>query len=131
MTAANDLGRTVLLVSPTCAPTFAGIGWWRELTGILRATYPTADFATVLDCGPLPGMALAAIRGGVTNIWINTEAATLDRIAAIAEQAGCSVEIGAEVALDLFEAPNPDTACRKALGKDHGDTEAGGVPRGK
>lgn len=130
LTAARQLAAPVRLLSPEAAPGFAGIGWWRAMVDVLRAEFPDTVFTAVLDCGPSPGMALAAIRARVGPLRLNLEAAMAARIAGIAEQAEIRVECDGEETLDLLGAPDPGTLCRKALEKGLGDTEAGGAASG-
>lgn len=86
--AALAAGATVL-ESPPAAAAHQGIGWWRELLAVLAAEH--GSFDSVLDCGPFPGLALAAIRDGIPCIRLDAPGAVLDRVRAIARQAGVRV----------------------------------------
>lgn len=77
------------LESPPGAAGHQGIGWWREMLAVLATEF--APFDSVLDCGPFPGLALAAIRDGIPCIRVDAPAGTRAKIAAIAEQAGVRV----------------------------------------
>lgn len=71
----------------------AGIGWWREMLKILRDEFPHREFDTLLDCGPAPGLALAALRAGIDHVAVNTDADTLEKLRAIAAQLGARVAV--------------------------------------
>lgn len=114
LTAARDTGTAVTLLSPPASQ--AGIGWWRELVRLLAEDFPEVSFEVVLDCGPAPGLALAAIRAGLGPIRLNCNSVMLTKIASIAEQAGTRAESGAGDALDLLGVPDPGLHCREALG---------------
>lgn len=104
--AARRAGQAVTLVSPPALS--VGVGWWRE---ILNETGAEG----ILDCGPSPGLALAAIRVGIRRLWLDADDAMLAKIASIAEQAGGSATKGQEVAIDLLGEPDPGAAVGEAL----------------
>lgn len=114
LTAAAELDKAVMLVSPVMAGAFAGIGWWRELVCLMTEEFPRIPLSAVLDCGPAPGLALAAIRAGIGHVWLDVEPAMAAKIASIAEQAGARVDRGT-VTLDLLGVPEPGPACREVL----------------
>jgi hypothetical protein len=68
----------------------AGIGWWREMLKLLNAEFGT--FEAVLDCGPAPGLALAALRAGIPRIEVEASPEILEKLQAIARQMGARVE---------------------------------------
>lgn len=76
-------GRPVELVSPPGAALFHGVGWWKALAAILRAEFPDASFTARLDCGPAPGLALAALRVGVTHVAVDAPPDVLARLRAM------------------------------------------------
>jgi hypothetical protein len=98
----------VLLVSPPALS--VGVGWWREIQKAVGCE-------GVFDCGPSPGMALAALRAGIRQLWLDAEPATLAKIAGIAEQAGGRAELGGKVALDLLGVPDAGAAIREVLSR--------------
>lgn len=69
---------------------FAGIGWWREVLNILESEHPGVD--AVLDCGPAPGLALAALRAGIRRVAVRAEPDVLAKLQAIAKVLGATVE---------------------------------------
>lgn len=70
----------------------AGIGWWREVLRLLRAEFPDRPFVAVLDCGPFPGLALAALRDGIPHVAVTAPADVLAKLQTIAAQTGARVE---------------------------------------
>ncbi len=78
-----------MLESPPGAAGHHGIGWWREVLAVLAAEF--GRFDSVLDCGPFPGLALAAIRDGIPCIRVDAAPETVAKIRAIADQAGVRV----------------------------------------
>lgn len=70
----------------------AGIGWWREMLRLLRAEFPQVPFTAVLDCGPAPGLALAALRAGIDHIAVEAPVEVMAKLVAIAERMGARVE---------------------------------------
>lgn len=68
----------------------AGIGWWREMLRLLHEEF--TGFEAVLDCGPAPGLALAALRAGIPHIEVEASPEVLEKLQAIAAQLGARVE---------------------------------------
>jgi hypothetical protein len=83
--------REITLLSAPDAGIYAGPGWWTALIEAARAAVPGARFSSVLDCGDDPGAAMAAIRAGVEAVVFTGRADVAERLAAIAEAAGCRV----------------------------------------
>jgi len=69
--AAANADRPVRLQSPPGAAGQHGIGWGLALTRALATEFPELEFEAVLDCGDAPGLALAALRAGVTRVRVN------------------------------------------------------------
>lgn len=70
----------------------AGIGWWRALLRRLHEEFPDRPFEEVLDCGPAPGLALAALRAGIKRIEVDADPAMLVKLQAIADQLGARLD---------------------------------------
>ena len=104
--AVREVAPQALLVSPPALS--VGVGWWRE---VLKA----ADCEGVLDCGPSPGLALAALRAGIRHVWLDADPSTLAKIAAIAQQVGGRAELRGKVALDLLGVADARAALRQAV----------------
>jgi len=83
---------TVILESPRGAAGWQGIGWWREILRRLTAEFPEIAFDAVLDCADCPGLALAALRAGITAVRLEAPAEVLAAIADIAGQLDARVE---------------------------------------
>ena len=86
LAAAHAGAETVMLISPPL--TQAGLGWWRELLGMVRAEFPHARFEAAADCGPSAGLALAALRDGLGPIVADVPPDVLHKLDDIARQRG-------------------------------------------
>ena len=121
LAAAAELGVKVTLLSAPGAAGYVGPGWFRAVIEQARAVYPDADVTAVLDCGDMPGHALAALRDGVAAIRFSGD--TADKIADIAAQYGALVIAERPEALDLAEVERSrrdlGRACREWL-ETHG-----------
>ena len=119
--AAAELGVAVTLISAKGAAGYAGPSWFRAVVEQARAGHPEVDVTAVLDCGDMPGYALAALRDGIVAIRFSGD--TADKIADIAAQCGAQVIAERPEALDLaaVERKGRDLvrACREWL-ETHG-----------
>ncbi len=119
LAAAGELDLPVTLLSAPSAAGYAGPGWFRSVVEQACAAHPDTQVTAVLDCGDYSGLALAALREGVTAIRFSGD--TADKIADIAGQYGAQVIAGRPEALDLavIERKGWDTvrACREWLEK--------------
>ena len=97
--AAGELGLPVTLLSAFAAAGYAGPGWFRAVMEQARAAHPDVEVMAVLDCGEFSGLALGALRDGVTAIRFSGN--TLAKIADIAGQYGAAVIAERPQALDL------------------------------
>ena len=93
-------GRGVTLLSAPGATLYAGCGWWRALVDTARARYPDVPCSDVLDCADATGMALAALRIGVTRVVLWPDAPGRSAAVAIAEALGGFVLPAAPAAND-------------------------------
>lgn len=84
-------GRPIRLVSPAAAAGYHGIGWWRALVAELARDFPDVTFDAVLDCGSAAGLALEALRAGVTDILLAAPPSTLKAVGEIATALGARV----------------------------------------
>jgi hypothetical protein len=111
----------VTLLSATGAAGYAGPSWFRAVVDEARATHPDVEVTAVLDCGDMPGHALAALRDGVAAIRFSGDTAA--KIADIAAQYGALVIAERPEALDLAESERSrrdlGRACRDWL-ETHG-----------
>lgn len=119
LAAADALSCPLILLSAPDSAAAAGPAWFRSLVEQARSDHPEAAPTAVLDCGRLPGYALAALREGVRAIRYDGPAR--DRIADIAAQYGATVLEQRPDSLDLgeVEASGGDlqAACREWLGE--------------
>ena len=117
LAAAAELGVPVTLISAPSAAGYAGPSWFRAVVDEARAAYPAVDVTAVLDCGDMPGYALAALRDGVAAIRFSGDTAA--KIADIAAQYGAQVIAERPEALDLAwverSRRNLERACREWL----------------
>jgi len=121
LAAAAELGVAVTLISAKGAGGYAGPGWFRAVVEQARAAQPDVEVTAVLDCGDMPGYALAALRDGAAIIRFSGDTAA--KIADIAAQYGALVIAERPEALDLAwverSRRNPERACREWL-ETHG-----------
>ena len=109
--AAAAAGAPITLISACGAAAFAGPGWFQGLVAALRREWPDTGISAILDCGDMPGHALAALRHGIDTIRYNGPAAA--QIADIARQCNATVLRERPQALDLAALDeNLESACR-------------------
>ena len=94
-------GLPVTLLSAPGAVLAGGCFWWREMVATARAAHEKTDASDILDCADASGMALGALRSGVSRLVLWPEAPGWDAVAAIAERQGGFVLPAAPAALDL------------------------------
>ncbi len=115
--AARELDVAVHLVSAPGAASHAGPAWFREVIAAIRAEYPDAAVNATLDCGDAPGHALAALRAGIGSIRFTGPKRVREKIAAIADALGATLETRSAPALDLAGAADAPAACRDWLAR--------------
>jgi hypothetical protein len=91
LTAADEAGRSIVLLSAAGAGLSAGPGWWRALVEAARAAVPAARSTAPLDCGDDAGAAQGAIRAGVEAIVFTGRTDVAERLADIAGQRGAAI----------------------------------------
>ena len=119
--AALARGGPVTLLSAPGAALYAGCGWWRALVAEARAAYPDVPCMDVLDCADASGIAMAALRIGVTRLVLWPNAPGRDAVVAVAGSLGGFV---------LAAAPpvNPEVVSRRVT-RDARPANPGGPPR--
>ena len=91
---AAPAGIPVRLHSPPGAAGHQGIGWWQALLRLLAEDFPGREVEAVLDCGDSPGLALAALRAGVTLVRVRgLPPETADKLADIAGKLGSRIQM--------------------------------------
>lgn len=113
---ARALGVAVRLRSADGAGAFAGAAWFREIAATVRAEFPDVDIEASLDCADFAGHALAALRQGIELVRFRGPKRVREKVAAIAEARGAALDTDRRKALDLFDEPAPEAACRAWLG---------------
>jgi len=88
LTRGHAEGGPVTLLSAPGAALYAGCGWWRALVAAARASHPNVPCIDILDCADATGLALAALRIGVTRLVLWPDAPGRDAVVAIAEAVG-------------------------------------------
>lgn len=63
--AARDAGQAPTLVTPENAAATYGAGYLAALQDRARQEFPDVAFTLIVDCGDMPGYALACLRAGV------------------------------------------------------------------
>ena len=99
------LGMPVTLLSAPGAGLFAGCLWWREMVAEAHVISSLAGTIDVLDCADASGLALSAVRCGITRLVLWPNAPAWPAVAEIARRQGGFVLQRAPDALDLAK-PN-------------------------
>jgi hypothetical protein len=81
-------GTPVTLLSAPGAALYAGCGWWNAVVAEARAVHPEVPCTNILDCADGTGLALAALRIGLSRLVLWPEAPGRDVVIAIAESLG-------------------------------------------
>ena len=97
--AAAETGIPVLLLSAYAAAGTVGPAWFDAVLTAAATRYPETAVDGMLDCGGMPGHALAALRHGLRRIRYDGPA--FEAVADIAAQSGAAVLRERPAALDL------------------------------
>ena len=116
--AAMAVGAPVTLLSAPGAAGFAGCLWWRALVAGAVAAFPDTVTMDILDCGDASGLAMGALRCGVSRLVLWRDSPGWAAVAAVADRQGGFVLTEAPAALDL--------ARRGAMRRLHGWLRTGG-----
>lgn len=112
---AQDLGVAVTLLSARGAVGYLGAPWLTAVAALAAAEHPGVEARLVLDCDERPGLALAALRHGATQVCFTGRKSVAEKLAAIAAQSGATLIVRRPEALDLADQRDPDAACRRWL----------------
>jgi hypothetical protein len=96
-------GLPVTLLSAPGAAQFAGCLWWQEIVSAARTGCPDTAGTDILDCADASGIAMGALRSGVSRLVLWPDAPGWDGVAAIAKRQGGFVLPQAPPALDLAQ----------------------------
>lgn len=112
--AAADVRRRIVLLSPPDAAGTLGPAVFLSMAEAAQRAYPSVEIEAMLDCGQSPGFAAAALRHGHTAIRYDGPA--VDAIRDIAGQIGATVHRKRPPSIDLgateAEGHDPEEACR-------------------
>jgi hypothetical protein len=81
-------GNPVTLLSAPGAAAYAGCGWWNAVVAEARAMHPEVPCTNILDCADATGLALAALRIGLSSLVLWPEAPGREAVVAIAGSMG-------------------------------------------
>jgi len=109
------LNKEVTLISTAGAAATLGATVFRDIIAAAAESHPKARYRAVLDCGDEPGLALGALRHGITFVRISNGPELAEKLADIAAQRGASVYSESGDELDLIGMSNPAAACRAWL----------------
>jgi hypothetical protein len=113
--AASALGTPLVLRSAAGAGGTVGVGWFVALTEAITERYPGQQVTFILDCADEAGTALGALRRGVKRLRFTGPPEVAVRLAAIAAEAGATLDDDTRPVLDLLDRPDPGAACRDWL----------------
>ncbi len=119
LAAAETTGRPVTLQSGPDMAHAAGVRYFKEMHVILKDAFPNQAFGFRIDCADAPGLALAALRIGLSDILFSGRPEVAAKLAAIATKKGARLHPKsagrAGAALDLLDRREPFDACREWL----------------
>lgn len=115
LAAAEEFDCDVTLLSPPGAAAYIGATVFRDMIAAAAAAHPQARHQAVLDCGDDPGLAMGALRHGITGVRISNGPVIRDKLADIARQRGAFVYEDSGETIDLLGMTEPLAACRSWL----------------
>jgi len=115
LAAAAEFDRDVTLLSPPGAAAYIGATVFRDMIAAAAAAHPQARHRAVLDCGDDPGLAMGALRHGITGVRITNGEIIRDKLADIARQRGAFVYQDTAETVDLLGMTDPLATCRSWL----------------
>ena len=120
LAAAGAVGVPVTLASAPDAAVYQGPPWFRELIDLAVEAFPEVEVEAVLDCGDRPGLVLAALEAGLSQVRFGGSRAMAARLGEIAAARGGRVITGRVTGLDLLDRADPEAACRAWLSGSDG-----------
>ena len=115
LSAADELGVAVTLLSPPAAAAYLGAAVFRHMIAEAARGHPGLDYRAVLDCGADPGLALGALREGIQAVRLLAAEEVRAKVADIAAQSGAALDETTGPALDLAAVDDPKEALRAWL----------------
>lgn len=117
LTAAQETGVELTLLTAPGAAAYLGAGWFREAVAAALAAHPDTRATMLLDCGERPGDALAAFRAGVPGVIFTGRADVADKLEHLARAHGAVFRRNRPAAHDLLDTTDPLEACRRWLSR--------------
>ena len=96
-------GLPVTLLSAPGAASFAGCLWWRQTVDLARSGIPITDAIAILDCAEASGLAVSALRCGISGLVLSPSAPGYSTVINLAERHGGFILRQPPPALDLAE----------------------------
>ncbi len=118
LTSAADLSKELTLLSAPDAGMQSGPAWFLSLVEQAQDAVPgakTIEITALLDCGDAPGIVLAALRHGLTDICFTGPPEPLSKLTDIADQQGAVIVTKRPEGLDLLGVADPLAHCRQWL----------------
>jgi len=112
---ADQLGVGVTLLSAPGAAAYIGATVFRDMVAAAVKAHPLVAVTAVLDCGDDPGLAMGAMRHGITAVRISNPPEIRAKLKDIAGQRGVLVDEGDGPVLDLLGMKDPEAALRAWL----------------
>lgn len=109
--AASEMDKPVVLLSAPGAVAYLGATVFRDMVAQAAQAHPTARYQAVLDCGDEPGLAMGAMRHGVSSVCVHVLPEVEAKLGENAAKRGCSVYHREGPELDLMDMSNPKAAC--------------------
>jgi hypothetical protein len=102
-TAALAPGAPVMLLSAPGGGLYGGSLWWRSLVAAAKVVSPATEMVDVLDCADASGLAMTALRHGISRLVLWQDAPGWAAVAEVAARQGGFVLPRAPEALDMAE----------------------------
>lgn len=118
LTAAVELSKNLTLLSAPDAGLQSGPAWFLSLAQQARDSVSGTErleITVLLDCGDAPGIVLAALRHGLTDVCFTGSPETLGKLKEVAAQQGAVILTQRPAGLDLLAVTDPLTCCREWL----------------
>lgn len=116
--AAVAQAQSIVILSAPDAGMQSGPAWFHEIVEQAKDMVPGArdlDIGSLLDCGDMPGTAMAALRHGASQICFTGAAKQLAKLRDIAQQQQAVIFTERPAGLDLLGIADPEARCRDWL----------------
>jgi hypothetical protein len=99
-----------LILSPPAAAARLGLGWWQAMLSLAPANWPLC-----LDCGPFPGLSMAAIRCQIPLFCAQLSPQHLQKIRQMAQQSNSRIITTPTTILDPYHHGSGLPGCLESL----------------